>query len=92
MSEKMKKISKKEVSNINKKPKESKTDFFIRMAEKRVKNILKSLRILGNCSNRNNYDYDIAQVDVMFEAIQEGIDNQRAKFTQSKKEVESFKF
>lgn len=72
--------------------KESKESYFLRIAEPRVKNVLKSLRILGNCSNRNNYSYSQEQVDSMFESITEGLENTIAKFIKSKKEQESFTF
>ena len=72
--------------------KESKSETFIRLAEPRVKSVLRSLRILGNCSNRNNYEYNSEQVDSMFEVIQEALNNAEGKFTKSKTEQETFKF
>ena len=74
------------------KKKESKAELFIRLATKRVSSVLKSLRILGNCSNRNNYEYSTEQINKMFETIQEALTNTEAKFTPSKKEQESFNF
>lgn len=77
---------------IVKKNKESKTDSFIRIAKPRVQSVLKALRILGNCSNRNNYGYSTEQTDKIFETIQEALNNTVAKFTASKKEQEAFEF
>jgi len=74
------------------KKKESKAELFLRLATKRVSSVLKSLRILGNCSNRNNYEYTSEQIEKMFETIQVGLNTTEAKFTPSKKEQESFEF
>lgn len=74
------------------KPKESKTELFIRLATKRVGSVLKSLRILGNCSNRSNYEYTSEQVEAMFNTIQIALNNTETKYTPSKKEQESFNF
>ena len=75
-----------------KNPKESKSELFIRLATKRVSSVLRSIRILGNCSNRSNYEYTTEQVSSMYETIQDSIDSMYAKFTPSKQEQESFKF
>lgn len=74
------------------KKKESKAELFLRLATKRVSSVLKSFRILGNCSNRNNYEYTSEQIEKMFEVLQTSLNNTEAKFTPSKKEQESFKF
>ena len=37
--------------------KETKTERFKRVAERRVRAILRDMRILGNCGNRGNYSY-----------------------------------
>lgn len=74
------------------KVKESKAERFLRLATKRVSSILKSLRILGNCSKRNNYEYTSEQIDKMFESLQVALNNTEAQFTPSKKEQESFNF
>jgi len=79
-------------SKPNKPIKESKEAYFLRIAEPRVKNVLKGLRILGNCSNRNNYSYTSEQVIEIFESITESLENTISKFTPSKEQQESFSF
>lgn len=74
------------------KAKESKTDTFIRLAKPRVENVLRTLRILGNCSKRNNYEYTQEQIDKIYATLQEGLNNMINKYTPSKKEQESFEF
>ena len=89
-SKKVKQPTKKEVVKNSKK--ESKSETFIRLAEPRVKSVLRSLRILGNCSNRNNYEYSTEQVNSMFESITQALIDTEGKFTKSKTEQESFSF
>ena len=74
------------------KVKESKSELFIRLATKRMSNILKAMRILGNCSNRSNYEYTNEQIEKIYASIQESLTNMIGKFTPSKQEQESFKF
>jgi len=74
------------------KKKESKAERFLRLATKRVSSILKSFRILGNCSKKNNYEYTSEQIEKMFESLQVALNSTEAKFTPSKKEQESFNF
>lgn len=50
-----------------------KTDRFKRIASKRVDNIIKSIRSLSNCSNKNNYQYDEEDVNKMTRAIREEV-------------------
>ena len=95
MSEKGKKPKSKQIKSttvIKTKPKESKSEYFLRIAKPRVENVLKALRILGNCSNRNNYEYTKEQVKTMFDSIQESLNTTESKFSKSKKEQESFDF
>ena len=36
---------------------ETKRDKFVRLAEKRMENVLKGISLLGNLANCSNYDY-----------------------------------
>ena len=42
---------------------------FEKVATKRVETILKTLDLLGNCSNPYNYEYSKEDVDKIFKAI-----------------------
>jgi len=89
------KPSKKETTKtvVVKNPKkESKSEAFLRIAEPRVKSVLNCLRILGNCSNRVNYEYSELQIDEITKKIYESVDNMLKKFTLSKTESTDFKF
>lgn len=85
-----KKESTKKVEKISKK--ESKKEAFLRIAETRVRKVLYRLRLLGNCSNRSNYEYTKEQVGNIYASISKGLETMFAKFIPSKLEQESFKF
>lgn len=61
--------------------KETRHERFIRLAEKRTNNIIKNIRILGNCSNRSSYEYTKEEVDKIFNAIANELREAKAKFT-----------
>jgi hypothetical protein len=46
-----------------------KRERFVRVAERRTNNVLLNLRLLGNCSNRQNYQYDQEDVKRIFQAL-----------------------
>lgn len=74
------------------KVKESKSELFLRLAKVRTEKVLKAMRILGNCSNRNNYEYSSEQIESMGLALTNALNETIAKFIPSKKEQESFEF
>ena len=49
----------------------SKRERFEIVASKRVQKIIDSLDILGNCSNKNNYEYNENDIQKMFKVIKE---------------------
>lgn len=53
---------------------------FVRLATKRVSNALKSIQLIGNLSNRSNYDYTEEDVQKIFRALQEELGACRKKF------------
>jgi len=48
-----------------------KKDRFTRVASRRVDNILKGIRSLSKCSNKNNYEYNEDDLNKMVKAIKE---------------------
>ena len=48
---------------------ESKRDRFVRIVENRTNKILDMLRLLANCANKSNYDYDDDDIKQIFAAI-----------------------
>ena len=72
------------------KVKESKAEAFKRIVEPRVRKVLKALRLVGNCSNRGNYEYNSEQIEKIFIRISESLIDTEKLFTKSKKEQELF--
>ena len=60
--------------------KESKQTRFKRVAERRVRGILRDLRILGNCGNRGNYSYTESDYRNIFSEIDQALRDTKAKF------------
>jgi len=46
-----------------------KRERFLRVAERRTNNVLSDLRLLGNCSNRQNYEFSPEDIKRIFQAI-----------------------
>ena len=61
---------------------------FLRVAERRTRNALRYIRLLGKCANRGSYEYTSAQVEEIFLAIQKA--TERARMAFSKDQVEKF--
>lgn len=65
---------------------ETKEEKFKRIASMRTNRVVESLRVLGNCSNRNAYGYSKEDVDKIFNAIQKQLRETKSKFTVSNDE------
>ena len=48
---------------------ENKRDRFVRIVEARTNKILDMLRLLANCANKSNYEYDEEDIKQIFSAI-----------------------
>lgn len=53
---------------------------FKKVAERRTNNIIKTLRLLGNCANKANYEYTNEEVKKIFSAIERELKNTKSKF------------
>jgi len=65
---------------------ENKREIFLRLATQRTKEVLSRLRILGNCANRQVYEYNETDVDKIFSAVDKQLKDVKAKFHFPKKE------
>jgi hypothetical protein len=63
----------------------SKRDRFVKVASYRTNQALKYIRLISNCSNRNNYDYSDAEVNKIFSALDEELRITKLKFKSKKK-------
>jgi len=59
---------------------ESKDVRFKRVASRRTNTIIETLKLLSNCSDRNNYEYTPEQLTKIFEAINKALTNCKARF------------
>lgn len=57
---------------------------FRRLATQRTNSVLERLRILGNCANRDLYEYTDDEVRKIFRAIESELKAIKAKFSNSK--------
>lgn len=72
---------------------ETKNERFIRLAESRTNSIIQKIRLLGNLSNRRNYDYTEKEVEEIFKAIENEVRNAKKLFQiEMEKKETSFKF
>jgi hypothetical protein len=57
-----------------------KRENFVRLAESRVTRAIESLRIIGNLSNRSNYEYDEEDVKKIINTLQDEITSLKNQF------------
>jgi hypothetical protein len=62
-------------------PTETKREKFLRLATLRTKEVLSRLRILGNCANRQMYEYNESDIDKIFSVIDKQLKDVKGKFT-----------
>lgn len=60
---------------------EAKKDRFQRLATIRTNAVLQKLKILGNCSNRQAYEYSEQEIKKIFSAIEDQMKIVKSKFT-----------
>lgn len=58
----------------------SKKDNFKRLAEYRTNEVLKKLKVLGNCSNRSAYEYSEEDVAKIFTELEKALKETKGKF------------
>ena len=63
---------------------------FKRIAETRTNKIINMIDLLGNCSNKNNYEYTEEEVKNIFNAIESSLKISKMKFVE-KQEKGRFK-
>ena len=68
----------------------TKKEKFKRLAELRVNAALDRIRLLGQLSNRGNYDYTDEQVEMIFKALHKALVETKSKFRESTKDKNRF--
>ena len=69
---------------------ESKNDRFKRIAEARTNKIIDTMRLLGNCSNKNNYEFTEKEVDKIIKVLEKELRDLKSKFNESLKKNDKF--
>lgn len=59
---------------------ETKRSRFVRIAEARTNKIIHTIRLLGNCSNANAYEYSEQDIKKIFTAIENELKKSRERF------------
>ena len=70
---------------------EGKRKKFVELAEKRVINALKSISLIGNLANTNNYKYDEADVKKIIKALSDEVKEVESRFKTGRSEDKVFK-
>lgn len=65
---------------------ETSRDRFKRLATSRTNEILKRLKILGNCANRQVYEYSEKDIEAIFSVIERKVKEVKTKFHFPKEE------
>lgn len=65
---------------------------FVRLATKRVSSALKAIQLIGNLSNRSNYDYTEEDVQKILKALSEELHACRKKFELAQKRQSPVQF
>lgn len=66
-------------------------DKFRRLAQTRVNRAINDIRLIGNLSNRNNYDYTSEEVDKIFRALDSELKQVRARFLEGARRETEFR-
>lgn len=66
-------------------------DKFRRLAEARVNRALNDIRLIGNLSNKNNYDYTNEEVDKIFRALDSEMKQVKARFLEGARRESEFR-
>ena len=61
---------------------------FVELAEKRVRRALNDIRLIGNLSNRSNYTYTDDDAKKIYKALQNAINELKARFERKGQEEE----
>lgn len=61
---------------------------FIELAEKRVTRAIRDLRLIGNLSNRNNYEYTDRDVSQILSALEGEVKKLRSSFKEDETQPE----
>jgi len=79
---------KKELTRRRPKMPGQKRENFVRLAENRVNAAIKTVRLIGNLSNRGNYSYTTKDVEKIFRTLEQEIKAAKTRFEDGSKDSE----
>jgi hypothetical protein len=53
---------------------------FVELAEKRVSKALKDIKLIGNLSNKSNYDYQEQDVKKIYSTLKKALEEMKSRF------------
>lgn len=53
---------------------------FVELAEKRVSKALKDIKLIGNLSNKSNYDYEDQDVKKIYSTLKKALEEMKSRF------------
>jgi formiminotetrahydrofolate cyclodeaminase len=53
---------------------------FVELAEKRVSKALKDIKLIGNLSNKSNYDYQDQDVKKIYSTLKKALEEMKSRF------------
>jgi len=68
-----------------------KRERFVKIAENRTNKIISMIKLLGNCSNKNNYKYDEDDIKQIFCAIDNELRITKSRFQEAQNNKKEFK-
>lgn len=68
-----------------------KRERFVKIAENRTNKIIDMIKLLGNCSNKNNYSYNEEDIKQIFSAIDQELKIAKTKFQEAQSNKKEFK-
>ena len=63
---------------------------FEELAEKRVNKAIDNIRLIGNLSNKNNYDFELNDISKIFSALEKELKSAKARFVQAEPAKKKF--
>jgi hypothetical protein len=70
---------------------DKKREKFVYIAQKRVNSALKSISLIGNLANKNNYKYEDQDIRKILKALNEEINNLKNRFQTGNSDDKIFK-
>lgn len=77
----------------SKKMRSKRRERFIKVASNRVQKVIDFLGLIGNCANKNNYEYSDKDVELMFKEINRAVKEARVMYEKELNKTKTgFKF